>query len=94
MEYDLNALSNVYAKVVTAYKAGGTSQRSSSLDNFRNGFDPEDLVSYELGFKGDFLDSRARLNAAVFYMEFEGYQQSVQTGRNPGERSLEHPRLA
>ncbi|MAT91120.1 MAG: hypothetical protein CME59_00815 [Halioglobus sp.] len=88
VEYDLNALSNVYAKVVTAYKAGGTSQRSSSLDNFRNGFDPEDLVSYELGFKGDFLDSRARLNAAVFYMEFEGYQQSVQTGRNPGERDF------
>lgn len=88
VEYDLNDNSNVYAKAITAYKSGGTSQRSTSLDNFSEGFDPEDLVSWELGYKGDLLDSRMRLNAALFYMEFEGYQQSVQTGRSPGERDF------
>ncbi|NND66239.1 MAG: TonB-dependent receptor, partial [Halioglobus sp.] len=88
VEYDLDEYANVYAKVVTAYKSGGTSQRSTSSQNFERGFDPEDLVSYELGYKGDLLDGRMRFNAAVFYMEFEGYQQSVQTGRNAGERDF------
>ena len=88
VDYDLNAFSNVYAKVVSAYKAGGTSQRSTSLINFEEGFDEEDLVSYELGYKGDLADSRIRLNAAVFYMQYDDYQQSVPTGSNAGERDF------
>jgi len=88
VEYDLSEVSNVYAKVVTAYKSGGTSQRSTSSSNFRNGFDEEDLTSYEFGYKGLLLDQRLSFNAAVFYMDFEGYQQSVQTGRAPGERDF------
>jgi iron complex outermembrane receptor protein len=88
VEYDLNAFSNVYAKVDTAYKAGGTSQRSTSVINFQDGFDEEDLVSYEVGYKGDLLENRARLNVALFYMEYDDYQQSVPTGTNAGERDF------
>ena len=88
IDYDLNAFSNVYAKVVTAYKSGGTSQRSTSLINFQKGFDEEDLTSYEVGYKGDLADSRVRVNAAVFYMQYDGYQQSVSTGNTPGERDF------
>ncbi|GAB5449824.1 MAG: TonB-dependent receptor [Halioglobus sp.] len=88
VEYDLNEDANVYAKLVTAYKSGGTSQRSTTEDNFLTGFEPEDLVSYELGYKGDLANGRVRFNAALFYMEYEGYQQSVQTGRNAGERDF------
>lgn len=87
-QYDLNDYSNVYGKVVTAYKSGGTSQRSTTASNFETGFDPEDLVSYELGYKGDLWDSRVRFNAAVFYMQYDDYQQSVQTGNNAGERDF------
>ncbi|MCB1689231.1 MAG: TonB-dependent receptor [Halioglobus sp.] len=88
VDYDLNANANVYAKVVTAYKAGGTSQRSTNLPNFEEGFDPEDLTSYEIGYKGDLAENRVRLNAAVFYMDYSDYQQSVATGNNPGERDF------
>ena len=88
VEYDINDFSNVYAKVVTAYKSGGTSQRSTSADNFQTGFDPEELISYELGYKGDLLEGRMRFNAAAFYMQYDDYQQSVATGRNPGERDF------
>jgi iron complex outermembrane recepter protein len=87
-EYDVNESSNLYAKVVTAYKSGGTSQRAATLDNFQNGFEPEDLLSYEVGYKADFFDSRMRFNSAIFYMEYDDYQQSVQTGRNAGERDF------
>ena len=88
VEYDLNGFSNVYGKVVTAYKSGGTSQRSTSKINFEEGFDEEDLISYEVGYKGDMLDSRVRLNAALFYMQYDDYQQSVPTGNNAGERDF------
>jgi len=88
VEYDLNAFSNVYAKVVTAYKSGGTSQRSQIREAFEDGFDPEDIVAYELGYKSDLLDGRMRLNGAVFYMEFDGYQQSVQASANPAGRDF------
>lgn len=88
VEYDLNAFSNVYAKVATAYKSGGTSQRSTSSVSFQEGFDEEDLVSYELGYKGDLMDNRLRLNVAAFYMQYDDYQQSVPTGNNAGERDF------
>ncbi len=88
VEYDLSDFSRVYGKVVTAYKSGGTSQRSTSQANFEKGFDEEELVSYELGYKGDLADGRVRFNAALFYMTYDDYQQSVQTGRSPGERDF------
>ena len=88
VEYDLDEFSNVYTKVVSAYKSGGTSQRSTSLANFEKGFDEEDLVSYEVGYKGDLVDGRLRINAALFHMEYDDYQQSVPTGNNAGERDF------
>ena len=36
--------------------------------------DPEKLSSYELGFKLDLLDGRARLNGAVYYYDYHDYQ--------------------
>ncbi len=88
VEYDLNEFANVYAKVVTAYKAGGTSQRSQIQAAFEEGFEPEELTSYELGYKGDLLEGRLRVNGALFYMEFDNYQQSVQSSHNPAGRDF------
>ncbi len=36
--------------------------------------DPEKLNSYELGFKLDLLEGRARLNGAVYYYDYHDYQ--------------------
>jgi len=77
--FDLNDDMNVYGKVVTGYKSGGTSTRSSNAILFAEGFEEEDIISYELGYKGTFWDGRARMNAAAFYMEIDGLQTSVQT---------------
>ena len=79
---------NVYAKVVSGYKSGGTSTRSANATLFQGGFDEEDVLSYELGLKGDFLNRRLRFNGAVFYMDIDGLQTSIQTGGTPGERDF------
>ncbi|HYD24982.1 MAG TPA: TonB-dependent receptor [Croceibacterium sp.] len=34
-------------------------------------FNPETLITYELGFKSDFFDRRVRLNGAVFYNDYQ-----------------------
>ena len=37
-------------------------------------YKPETLTSYEVGFKSEWLDGKARLNAAAFYYDYEDYQ--------------------
>ncbi len=87
--YDINDDMNVYGKVETGYKSGGTSQRSARDDLFAAGFDEEEIISYELGFKGEFWQGRGRYNSALFYMEIDGLQSSIQTDPiSPGGRDF------
>lgn len=55
-----------YAKIATGYVAGG----------IFNGFpyDPENLTSYEIGMKAQFLDNRVRTNIAAFYQDYADLQ--------------------
>jgi iron complex outermembrane recepter protein len=66
---------NVYAKYATGYRAGGASSRTSDY----RAFNPEDVKSYEIGFKADFLDRRARLNVAGYVMNRTGSQVDLST---------------
>jgi iron complex outermembrane receptor protein len=87
--FDLTDYSNIYAKAVSGYKSGGTSTRSANAVLFEKGFEEEDIVSYELGFKGEFWGRRGRLNAAIFNMDIDGLQTSVQTDPvSPGGRDF------
>lgn len=56
--YHLNESMNVYAKHATGFVSGGVLGGST--------FEQEDMELYELGFKGDLLQQRLRLNGAVF----------------------------
>jgi iron complex outermembrane receptor protein len=61
---------NLYAKYATGYRAGGASSRSLTY----RAFGPEDVKSYEIGAKTDFLDHRLRVNAAAYMMDRTGSQ--------------------
>jgi len=84
--YDLNESVNVYGSVVTGYRSGGTSTLSYEEFLFQEGADEETIISYELGIKGEYWDRRVRLNAAVFDMDYQDYQGSIQTGPTPADR--------
>lgn len=62
------AYKNAYAKYATGYRAGGASSRSLSF----NEFGPEDVDSYEIGYK--YQSRRARLNTAIYHMNRTGSQ--------------------
>lgn len=71
--YYLTPETSVYGTISKGFKAGGV-QIGSSLEE--NAYDPETLWSYEAGVKSEFLEGRARLNAAVFYSDWTDMQAS------------------
>ncbi|MBH80128.1 MAG: TonB-dependent receptor [Gammaproteobacteria bacterium] len=64
-----------YAGVSTGFLAGGYSETCSQPVTCIP-YDPETNINYEGGFKGDLLDGRLRLNAAVFYTDFDDLQRN------------------
>lgn len=86
LEYKLDdAL--IYATYSQGYKSGLFT--TSSADN--TAINPENLDSWEVGFKSDLFDRRLRLNASAYYYKFSDLQVAVfeggaaQTYRNAGK---------
>lgn len=73
VSYTWSETINTYAKVVTGYKAGGSSE-SSAVGQFGQTFKPEEVTTWELGLKSDWLDRSLRINAAAFYSKFNDMQ--------------------
>lgn len=75
-----------YAKASRGYKVGGVNSDVTLTDDgaVEKVYDEETAWSYEAGFKGQFLDDRLRVNAAIFYIDWEDIQvrgQDVLTQR-------------
>jgi len=94
LAYDVTNRMNVYAKYSTGYRAGGASSRSLTYRSFR----PEEVKAYEIGFKGDMLDNRIRLNAAIYAMNrtdsqidfslITGTRNTLETVNAPGTTKI------
>ncbi len=65
---------NVYATYSTGYNAGGFNARAATLTAWEDQVDEEEVDSFEVGMKADWLDNRLRTNWAVFYNEFDDIQ--------------------
>lgn len=74
LSYQWSETVNSYAKVASGYRSGGFNIRASTDSAFRTPFDPETLTSFEVGVKSELLDSRLRLNVAVFRFVYEDRQ--------------------
>jgi len=87
LEYDLNDDVLLYASYKESFRAGGFNAAAVGLrlpgETFGSDFNfgREDITAYEAGFKGTFMDGRARINAAGFYSDFSNVQTTVQTNR-------------
>jgi iron complex outermembrane receptor protein len=79
-----------YGSVTTGYKAGGFGSFSIFPDPDVFGtpditpeeaspdpFDPEEVISYELGAKGSFMEGRASLELVGYYYSYEDLQVTV-----------------
>lgn len=65
---------STYFKIATGYRAGGYNARATTTTSFRSPVDEEEIISYELGWKTDWLDRSLRFNGAIFYMDYDDRQ--------------------
>lgn len=67
---------NVYASYSTGFKSGGFQYVPFNAASANTLFDPEDIKTYEVGLKSDWLDRRLRVNMAGFYYDYRNLQVS------------------
>jgi len=81
-DYTLTDNTMIYASASTGYKSGGINPRPFFAVQVQT-FSPENLTAYELGFKSTLLDNSLRLNAAVFFNDYEDIQVSLNECARP-----------
>ena len=72
----------LFGRVGTGYRSGGFNARAGAGVGFV--FLPEKVTSYEIGFKGDWLDHDLRTNLAVFHTDYRNLQVTQYTGSSDG----------
>jgi iron complex outermembrane receptor protein len=77
-EYDLTPDNMVYFLTSTGFLPGAVSLSPDEKMQYQVLVLPQqELVSYEVGSKNLFLDNTLRLNAALFYYDYEGLPEAV-----------------
>jgi len=76
LEYKPNDDILLYAKTAKGFRSGGQNLRAPSAIFFLP-FNPEIAYAYEIGFKGEFLDRRIRLNLAAYTTDVKNIQRST-----------------
>tara|TARA_R110001592_G_scaffold363372_2_gene686180 strand:- start:42949 stop:45201 length:2253 start_codon:yes stop_codon:yes gene_type:complete len=76
--YQLTDDAMVYATYSGGYRSGGFNGRVGNLADALQPYDPETVDNYEMGVKTEWLDNRLRVNANLFYMEYEDKQEELQ----------------
>jgi iron complex outermembrane receptor protein len=78
VEYHFTPALMAYASYAWGFKAGGITGRPTRADLFR-AFNPERLITYELGAKSEWFDHRLRLNVAAFFSQYRDIQITTNT---------------
>ena len=85
-DYKVSDTVMAYARVATGYKSGGFNARS-----FDQGFDPEELTSYEVGLKTELFDRRLRFNLTAYHADHTDVQvASFEAGENGAVASTQN----
>ena len=85
LDYQMTDDVLVYGSVSSGYKSGGfnsdpNNTLASGLPQVPASFNEESVTAYEVGLKSQFWDNRARINAAIYYNDYQDYQ--VETSSN------------
>lgn len=72
-EYKVTPTDRVYFKHAHGVKSGGFNTSATNLLGV-NTVKPEELDSYELGYKSEWLNGRLNFNASIFHYDYENIQ--------------------
>ncbi len=75
---------SLYARVATGYRPGGPSALPPGvIDGGKTTFEPDQLTSYEAGFKSAFLGGKASIESAVFHTDWKNIQLMASAPARP-----------
>ncbi len=74
LSYAISDNSTIWTKVGTGFRAPTIQGRDVAFGAPPSVADSETITSFELGYKAEFANNRARINAAVFYYEVDDIQ--------------------
>lgn len=74
--YKFSPDASIYASFSTGFKSGGFQYVPFSAAQANVLFQPEDIKTYEVGFKSEWLDRRLRFNVAAFHYDYKDLQVS------------------
>jgi iron complex outermembrane receptor protein len=69
-----------YGRIASGFRGPTLQGRDVAFFGAASAADSETIVSYELGYKAQYFDNRARLNAAVYYYDVDDMQFSAVGG--------------
>ena len=64
----------VYAFVATGYRSGGFNLMAPTSTTDVGTVEPEELISYEVGYKGSFLDQRLNFSGTAYVYDYQELQ--------------------
>ena len=76
----------IYGRIATGFRAGGSSGFSSDGPYQ---YDGEELINYEVGVKGIYLDGSLQLSTSYFYQDFDAHWVFAQRIRTEAERQID-----
>ncbi len=76
-DYAINDDSNIYARIASGFRAQSIQGRDVAFLEYPTVAIPETILSYEMGYKADLVESHLRLNASVFYYTVDDMQLSI-----------------
>lgn len=81
LDYDLDSNTMVYGYVASGFKAGGigdvfevVNDRTGKVQRFETQFDPEEVLTYEVGTKTSLFDNSLNLQGVFFYTDYSDMQ--------------------
>ena len=74
LQYRFSKDVSAYLSVARGFKAGGFNGRAGTVASVSTPFDPEKVLTYELGLNSELLGERLRVNAAYYYNDFTDLQ--------------------
>jgi len=75
-DYQITPDAMVYGRISKGFKSGGFNGRANNPGE-QQPYDPETVLSYEVGAKTSWFDNRLRANVAAFYNNYEDFQARV-----------------
>lgn len=78
LDYRMGSDHLLYGALSTGYRSGGFIDTKPTESTGVDQVDPEDLLSFELGYKGSLLDGRLHLASAAYYYDYRDLQLVTQ----------------